>query len=209
MFTFTILILPLAIAFYYFNSENKSNILFITIGVLTGALVTACKAFFSFSHRIIPYSFSDNFLFLLFKESLIPVVIIYAVFFLISKDSKDFKADAFFPLISSFYAVYLPYIIISSTVGKSIYPVFIKPLVFLSMFYTLAICVKFIFGENTSPLKIVISSLVALIYASVPAVLETIWLMNLGTILWVSCSAAYILLTFAVSVFLFSGKRNS
>ena len=70
----------------------------IAIGILTGIIVCACQSFFTFAHRVIPYNFMDNYLYLLFRQTILPLFILYLVFFLVSKDELQFKIDSFLPL---------------------------------------------------------------------------------------------------------------
>lgn len=96
-------------------------------------IVCAGKSFFFYLHRIVLYSFGINFLYILFGQILLPSGIIYAIFWFISKDSRNFKVKACFPLLASFYIVYLPYRVIAG--GGSVYSafeLFLKPIMYLA-----------------------------------------------------------------------------
>lgn len=202
MFTFTILLLPLAVAFYYFNSEKKHSLLSICIGIITGFLVLAVKEFFTNSHRIIPYSYSSNFIFLLFAETFIPVVVLFGIYFLISKDSLEFKFGEFFPLTASFYIVYLPYLVISSPEAKTAFEIFAKPVLFLSMLVSLQTGLNLILkGIKSKKFFIPAGVFLILLYLVIPALMEALfftavnpWLYGLLTGLSALISAGLALL---------------
>lgn len=137
MYTFSILLLPLALSLYCVYTKRKSDTLIIITGVLTGFFVLACKEFFTFSHRIVLYSFGRNFTFLFFREALIPTAVLFTAFFFLSKDTKEFRIQAFFPLLASFYAVYLPYIVITGPEARVFFTVFVKPWAFMTMLLSL------------------------------------------------------------------------
>lgn len=133
------LLLPLILAALCFYKKDTRMIPVIFIGLIAGVLVCGFKAFFLYSHRIIPYSFSENVVFLLIRQTLLPVALVYGLFCLWSRDTFEFKAESFCPLLLSFYALYLPYTIIST--ADHIYTSFsllIKPCLFCAMILILA-----------------------------------------------------------------------
>ena len=203
MFTFTFMLLPLAVIYYYLNSEKKHSLLTICLGVLSGFMVFAVKEFFSHSHRIIPYSFSENFLFLFFSEAFFPVMVLFAVYFFISKDSVDFKLREFFPLTASFYCVYVPYIVLISPESKTAFEIFAKPILFLSMLSSITIGIEMII-KKTSP-KVFIPSGCALILISLmmPSITEALFLTYNST--WICALLTFISVIVPAFLYLFPG----
>lgn len=177
MFTFAVLLLPVALAFYFVQSEKKVNIILVITGAVTGFLVFALKEFLTLSHRIVSFSFTSNFLYLFFREAFIPVVLLYGIFFLISKDDLDFKFEAFFPLIASFYCVFLPYDVATSPEAKSAFELLAKPVLFLSLLVSINHGLLLI-NESLKGKKVLLCAGIALIIISfvMPSVAEALFL---------------------------------
>ena len=89
-------------------SKEKRNLIVIFLGVFSSTLLCAVQEFVLFSHRLVPYSFGQNLLFY-FPQTLVMTIVVYGLFILLTKDEWDFKIKSFFPLIMSFYSIYLPY----------------------------------------------------------------------------------------------------
>lgn len=211
MTIFAISIMPLCLILWALTyGEKKYTIAFFT-GLLSGVAVTAFKGFFTFIHRITPYSFADNFVYLLVREAVLPVVILYGIYLLISHDDLEFKAKSFFPLVSAFYITFLPFIILSG--NKAIhthFELFLKPVIMEIMIFVLAGAVK----EFAACLKgkkklIFIPVLIFLIYIAGPALIEAAFTIHMAPVVYISASAAYILLP-AISLVLLSlkGKKT-
>lgn len=152
------------------------------IGALAGILVSGGTAVFSYMHRVPEYSFVSNFLYYTLKEYALPVVLVYAVYFFVTKDDFDFRVKAFFPVLSSFQAIYMPYCTIASnTAAFSFYLLFVKPVVVLSMVFLCSLIAYKIYrcANENKILFIVLYALAALVTLLVPAVLETMWLMEM------------------------------
>lgn len=201
MFLFTLLFFPLLITSYCFYYKSHKLVPVISIGLVVAILVCSFQAVFTFAHRVIPYNFAGNYLYLLFRQSLLPVGIIYAVFFLVSKDDIDFKLDSFFPLLLSFYAIYLPFVIITSSEGLySSFSLFFKPILFGAMLVELSICLNY-FYKLLNEKNIMLAVLVAvffLIYLCLPALFETYYLIKMHTVLTLIFGILYSLLPAAV-----------
>lgn len=190
------------------RAKDKSIISVVVTGGVSGILVSACVAIFTYLHRVPELSFGVNISYSLMNEYLVPVVLLYAIYFLLTRDDVQFKIKAFFPLMGSFYAVYMPYRIFSSTEGAySFFQLFVKPLVVLS--FVMYVC-KAIF-ELTKAIKekkvldIVLSSVLGVISFLVPAAIETIYLVTVLPVLVYGVSAFYVL---SAAVFFFIESRR-
>ena len=95
MMIFTFLFLILALAGCCLVTRKRSVIPVISCGATAAVLVCAFRTFFLYAHRVIPYSFGENFAFLLIRQAVLPILILYGLFFLLSRDSLEFKADMF------------------------------------------------------------------------------------------------------------------
>lgn len=197
MLLFLISLLPLFLIGYCLKVRTQKVVPVIFTGAFTAVIVCAWKMLFVLSHRIIPYSFSQNFVYFLVKETLIPAVILYAIYFLISKDNVEFKINTYLPLELSFYSVYLPYCVISSTSSAySGFSIFIKPMIFAMMIAETGVALRDIYRGVTANKKgdVVLNIILILFFMAMPPVIEAIYSLNYSLwILWGS-SAVYLIL---------------
>jgi len=207
MYTFSFLLLPVALAVYFAQSEKKTNVIVLITGFLSAVLVFAIKEFLTLSHRIIPFSFNPNFLYLFFRETLIPVVILYLIFFLLSKDETSFKIEAFFPLVASFYVVFLPYIVISSPVTKSAFELFAKPVLFLGLLIGLNTGISLLYKGITGKKPLIaLGILLILISLPLPAITEALFLIDAAGFTYISLTVVSILISTGLIFFTFLKK---
>lgn len=181
MLIFTFLLLAMLLVSYCLFKKGKKVVPVIVTGVLAAVLVCSFKTLFLFAHRVVPYDFASNYLYLVFRQSLLPVIVLYGVFFCFSKDTLEYKAEAFFPLELSFYAVFLPHIVVSTSEGLySGFSLFVKPLLFACMLIQLGILVRWAFNclKNHKIVMMILLLLAAVVYACIPAVFETMALLK-------------------------------
>ena len=178
-----LLLLPLILASWCFYKRNPHMIPDIFTGLISAVLVCGFRAFFLYSHRVIPYSFELNMWYLLLRQSLLPVIVLYGVFFLISKDTISYKIEALFPLLISFYLIYLPYTILSGS-EKIIttFPLFIKPTLFTVMIFSLGLSAKHIEKTITAKKHFfaaiwIITAVVSIVF---PSVVETMYILDMS-----------------------------
>ncbi len=194
MYLFMLLLLPLILAAWCFYKKDSHLIPVIVTGIVAAVLVCGFKAFFLYSHRIIPYSFERNVLYLLVRQTLLPVVLLYGIFFAWSKDSISYKVEAFFPLLISFYMLYLPYTIISTSDGLyTSFPLFVKPVLFVVMIFSLGLSAKHIEKtlKNKKIFFAVIWILIGLVSVVIPSLLEGMYILDMNYLLVLVLSAVY------------------
>lgn len=204
MILFASLLLPVFLIGYFIIKKDKSIIMPVSIGVITALLVCLFRMFFVYAHRIIPYSFSQNFIYFILRQSVLPVFIIYGLFFLFSKDSLEYKIKMCFPLLVSFYMIYLPYIIITSSEGLySFYPLFVKPIVFLMMIIVFAQCIKKIFEtfNNKKYVFFVLYILLMIAYLVIPAVFDSLYIIDTDIFIMSISSIIYCILPIVYFIF--------
>lgn len=188
------LLLPLILLAWCFYKKDLHLLPVIFIGMLAAVFVCGFKAFFLYSHRIIPYSFSSNVLYLLIRQTLLPVILLYGIFFAWSKDKVSYKVEAFFPLLISFYMLYLPYTIISTSEGLfTSFPLFVKPVLFVVMIFSLGLSAKHIEKtlKNKKILFAVIWIFIGLISVVIPSLLEGMYILDMNYLLVLVLSAVY------------------
>ena len=199
MITFLLLLIPFALALYCMWVKDKRDIIPAFCGFISAVLLCAIKLIFTFPHRVIPFSFAENVTFYLVKLSLLPPVVLFLVFFFIVKDTVLYKVSAFFPLVASFYMVYLPYSIISySGAIYSAYELFAKPLVYLAMISGLAIAVKCIYNSIISKkyLFTVVAVVFTSVYLVVPAITDALYAIGYKLGLLIVYDCLYMILPF-------------
>ena len=206
MLLFLLLLLPLSLLLYFFWMGQKKDVIAVFSGIISSVLVCAIKVFFTYSHRIVPFTFSENFIFYLCRLSCVPVIIVYAVFFLIVKDSIEYKIKTFFPLIIGFYMVYLPYSILS--LSSSIYAgyeIFIKPIVYLAMICMGAFGINY-FYKGIVQKKYLLSAAGAcffVVYLMIPAVTDALYAINYSYPLIILWDSIYIAIPLVFVLFFF------
>ena len=188
------LLLPLILLAWCFYKKDLHLLPVIFTGMLAAVFVCGFKAFFLYSHRIIPYSFSSNVLYLLIRQTLLPVILLYGIFFAWSKDKVSYKVEAFFPLLISFYMLYLPYTIISTSEGLyTSFPLFVKPVLFVVMIFSLGLSAKHVEKtvRNKKYLFSVIWIIIGLVSVFVPSLLEGMYILDMNYFLLLVLSGVY------------------
>ena len=194
MYLFMFFLLPLILAAWCFYKKDSHLIPVIITGTVAAVLVCGFKAFFLYSHRIIPYSFESNVIYLLVRQTLLPVILVYGIFFAWSKDEISYKVEAFFPLLISFYMLYLPYTIISTSEGLyTTFPLIVKPVLFVVMIFSLALSAKHI-EKTVKNRKFVFSAvwvIIGLVSVVVPSLLESMYILDMNYFLILILSGIY------------------
>lgn len=203
MLTFLLLLLPLGFLLYCLEKKDKQILIPALIGFACAIVLCAFRAFLSFSHRVIPYSFGSNFGYYVVQDIIMPVILC-AAFYFVSKDSWEYKVNSFFPLMCSFYIIYLPFSVISrtETVVYSGYDLFIKPVICLAMLYQLAASVKLFYEgiKEKYVLKIFLNVVVILAYIIIPLILDTLYIMGYPFAMVLGLSILYVVSSILFSV---------
>ena len=189
-----LLLLPLILAAWIFYKREPHQIPVIFTGLISAVLVCGFRAFFLYSHRIIPLSFESNMLYLLIRQTLLPIMVLYGVFFAVSRDVISYKVEALFPLLISFYMLYLPYTILSGADHIiTTFLLFVKPVLFTVMIFSLGLSAKHI-EKNINAKKYFFTAvwiLISLVSIVVPSVLETMYILDMSYFLILLLSAVY------------------
>ena len=201
MLLFLILLLPCAFTAYSFYVKDKKIILPSIAGFFTSVIICACRYFFSYEHRLIYSSFADNFVYFLLKQNLLPLIIVCALFVLITRDTWEFKIKNFFPFMCMFFAVYLPYCVITSSENYyQAYDLFLKPVIYLAMLVQLSISLISFYQSIVSK-KIffsILNVLIILCYLIYPAVSDALYTIDQGFALILILGIVYSLVPFAL-----------
>lgn len=197
MLVFLLLLLPLAFIFYCFVKKDYQIIIPAVIGLMSAVIFCAFKSFLTFSHRVVPYSFSQNFIFFLSKQ-LIPVLVLCAAFFVVSRDSFEYRFKSFFSLVCPFEIVYMPYFVISLTESTvySNFGIFIYPLMVLSMLIVMSLDINYLYdGFTQRKIPVILLNIpLLLIYMILPSVVTAAYFMGTAFHIILIVSGIYIVL---------------
>ncbi|MBR0155513.1 MAG: hypothetical protein IJM22_05515 [Treponema sp.] len=197
MTIFLLALLPLSVLIFYFqkDKENRAHLLVVIfIGFLTSTLFVGYKILFSSSYYIPAASFFKNFIAYALTQAFFPVVVVYGLFFFFTKkDSLEARCSHFFPLLASFYTVYLPYVVLETDKPYSPFYLFVKPLLFLSMLVFTHIwlnkaCVTKL---KTTTAKNFCNFAALVINIFFPAIIESMWICGAIMLFWGILTLAY------------------
>lgn len=212
MYLFLILSIPAAIVFYCCTHTEYSFKNFfapIAIGLTAGIISAIFKEYFIFSAYVATSGFFEHFLHIL-KTTLLPPVILFALWDLFSKDDTRYKAIASFPLLASFYAIFLPYISISSPEKHSFFFLFENPVLFICTAFsaqTLYLKIKLSI-ESKQKNKITVFAIAFVLISSVLPVIQTLWYFKIFGFAHIVLAVIFIVATFIFYKITFS-KENS
>lgn len=209
MLTFLLLLMPLLLGIYCAYKKDGRNVLVISIGTVVAVLLCTIKSMFFFSHRVVPYSFGMN-LYYHFIQGILPLALLIIIYFLLTKGNFGEKVEFVFPLIASFFMVYLPYFAMNSVESSvySSYVLFIRPIIYGSMLIYISYCLNYInkFLKN----KIILIAMILLLIVSLalPIVFDSLY--DIGKIvnLVYIFAIIYSVIPVAYSVFLFLKKND-
>lgn len=181
MLLFIILLIPCALVFYCLERRDSRIVPVMFIGLMCATAYSLIRLIFFYSHRVIPDSFFLNFIYYYLRLSLIPNLVIYSLYCLLTKGSMEFKVNSFFPLMGVFYAIFIPYNVVAFTDSiYSGYDLFLKPALYLAMLVEFTICLKKFFAIKEGKIsgnKTVCIILIAL-YSIFPAVIDSLYAMD-------------------------------
>lgn len=204
--------MPCALAFFFLATKEKKFIPVVCIGILSAMLYAIIRLFFFYPHRIIHDSITANFIYYFARLVLIPNLVVYGLYVLLTKDRAEFKIKSYLPLMLSFYAVLIPYNVIAFTQSYvfSGYDIFLKPILYLSMLIEVYLClVKFynIKTNNESGSKNMLI-LIMIVYLIFPALVDTLYAVNKLFPICVILSIPYVLLPALTSVKIYKESKG-
>ena len=178
MLLFLLTLLPSSLIAYAFLVKDKKIILPVIAGLLTAVVVCTCRFFFTYEHHLVYDSFSEIFTYYIVNQSLLPLFLVSALYALISRDTAEFKVKTFFPLLTVFYTVYLPYCVItSSEYYYQSYDIFLKPVIYLAMLVMISLCLINALEaiKNKRFVCLIFDFLIICLYALYPAVSDALY----------------------------------
>ena len=212
MYSFLILSIPAAVVFYcciHTEYKFKSFLAPIAIGLTAGIAAAVFKEYFIFSAYVATSGFLEHFLHIL-KETFLPPLILFALWEFLSKDDTKYKNTASFPLLASFYAIFLPYISISSPEKNSLFFLFENPFLFiLTVFFDQAIYYKIkISIKSGEKHKTAVLAAAFVAASSIPPAIQTIWYFKISEFAHIALAVIFFAATLIFHKITFA-KENS
>ncbi|MGN0729162.1 hypothetical protein [Treponema sp.] len=200
MYSFLIFSIPAAVLFYCLSNteyEFRDFIAPILAGLCSGIFISLFKEYFIFSSYIATSGFIRYF-FHAAKAIIIPQTLLLAAWNFFSKDSDAYKTEAVFPVLASFYSVFLPYISISSQERHSVFFLFASPLlVICSALFSQAVYAKIKLPDfRTSKKNFIVCILIFIAGAAFPSAAQTLWYFKFPLILQLLTMVLFAAVTF-------------
>lgn len=188
MTLFLITLLPISIAIFYFQREKDNRAQFLPViftGLFTGAFYVTYKIMFSSTYYLPSASVILNFLYFAFTQSILPIAVIFGLFFFFGKkDSISDRCSFFFTIIASFYSVFLPYLILETSKPYSAYYLFAKPLLFLCLFIFIHVWLSKKCTMKTTKAKDICNYAALIIVLCFPGLIESLWISGINFFIW-------------------------
>ena len=196
MYLFLILIIPLFVGAVVALDKNYTFRNFVpqAVAALLIATVICCiKEFFIYSHHLWIASVGQNFTEIFLNNILLPALILGILHFALIKDDANYKAASFFVFLAMFYAVFIPYEIISSMERHSKFLLLYKPLLFVGFSLLTSVFFRFAASAKKS-MRIALGIAAAILSVGagiVPPLLETYRYFNGESVFLYALSLAY------------------
>lgn len=189
MILFVLTIFPMSLIIFYLKKDRNNRAFFLPIiftGFFTGVLYLAYKLLFSTFYHIPQANIFANFIYYLIFQAIIPIVAIYGLFFLFArKDTIEDRFSFFFPLIASFYSVFLPYMVLETQKPYPGFLLFIKPLMFLAMFIIIQIYLSKLLETKGNSKETAKKIGIIILALCIPAFVESLWVVNVFPLFWI------------------------
>ena len=210
MYLFLFTIIPLYYFLFHEVEKKKYAVRGAGFNFFCGLVTSVLYCFVGFlvftSYRLPEFSFKNNFVYFFLTGTVFPVSCCILIYLLLGKNEWKFKLIMFSDVVASFYAVFLPYRIVSVYDIADAFCLFVMPVVVLSCLYILRKVSVFVAViKAVLWKKIVFGVLSAGIFLVMPAITETLYF--IGSPVWLRCIAEIgTFLLAAGSFFLFRGE---
>lgn len=209
MYAFLFLAIPAAITWYVFSNKKRPAAAFIlpaVTGIFAATAYTIILKFIVTLNENVTDSYSDYISMITFRYGLIPVLIISIAFFLISRDTTDYKADCFLPLTLSFQEICTCYFVIGNQEKNSFFLLICLPALTASVYSGAAVLLSKaseIFKKTTAGItKTSLLILSAMIIIFMIAVIQALWFFNKPDALYTILSAILFAAGILLNIFL-------
>lgn len=190
------------------NDKKGSGFVFL-LGLIIGSFYSIAIMLLFSDNPYIRDSLTHVFIQQMIFITLPPVILIFLIIILLSKNSFSVKAMLFPDMLTGFYSVYLPFIILSYNKVFTFYSLFAFPIIILIMIITIENSIMALINgpsKSMHPVLYVLASVFLLTALCIPSLLQTFWLLGVPLL--------YSILVFTLSVventvFYILTKRNT
>lgn len=210
MYLFLFTVIPLGYFLYHELEKKRYAVRGAGFNFFCGSITSVLYCFVGFlvfsSYRVPEFNFRDNFVYFFLTGTIYPVSCCVLLYLLLGKNDWKFKLLMFSDVVPSFYAVFLPYRIISVYDITDAFSIFVLPVVVASCLYILRKAAVYVAVIKAALWKkIVFGLLAAGLFLVMPALTETMY--YVASPLWLRCVAEIGMVLLAVgSYFLFKGE---
>ena len=211
MYTFLIAFIPMCIVIYAVSHPRyawKSFIPAVVFGGLAATVQCSIKKFFIFSTHVWTSDVASNFLYLFLTNILLGLAIASIPYLIFSRDKWTFKAASAMPLWASYYAVYIPFTVITSQDNCHIFMLIGLPMLYAGMS---TLCAWFLEAGATAVSRkktgpAVLFFLLTAANLFVPPVVHALWFQSAGRIFLIVSVCYAALAAFPTVLGLIPGK---
>ena len=203
MLLFLLILLPSAFITYCIYEKDKKILFPAAAGCLLAFIVCACRFFFTYEHRLVYDSFSDNLIYYIVKQSIVPLVAVSVFLAILSRDKIEYKKKNFFPALCAFFSIYLPYCVItSSEYYYQSYDLFLKPVIYLAMLMQISLCLvnAWTAVSNKKTLFVIFDVLIIVGYLFYPAVSDALYAIDYNFAVILLVGIVYSLVPFTLLI---------
>jgi hypothetical protein len=129
MYLFLFACLPLGVLLHLLRRRENTDAA-ILWGVAAGALVCLADYLFHFRDPAVRAAFLPNAVETVLFTSLVPQALLFLLVCLFSRDAAGYKLGCFFPLIASFYGVFIPYTVLTKPWVPGAFELLFLPLIY-------------------------------------------------------------------------------
>ncbi len=185
MYFFLLIIVPLVYCVSEFlcrgRKPGRERMAAVFLGVVLACVYALIHFFAIGSFHTWTYSLSAVWLYGFFAEIVIPVSICLVAVF-IGKDRFCVKLSFLFPVLSAFYAVFLPYRVFTETISPDMFCMVLYPLLIASMLFNIDTA-TFVFEDGAETgnklwLRIIISISAVFTGLLLPTLFQTLYFLN-------------------------------
>ncbi len=210
MYLFLFTIIPLCYFLYHEMEKKRYAVRGAGFNFFCGSITSVLYCFVGFlvfsSYRVPEFNFRNNFVYFFLTGTIYPVACCVLLYLLFGKNDWKFKLLMFSDVVPSFYAVFLPYRIISVYDITDAFTIFVLPVIVVSCFFIIRKAAVYVAVIKAALWKkIVFGLLAAGLFLVMPALTETMY--YVASPLWLRCVAEIGIVLLAVgSYFLFKGE---
>lgn len=187
MWMFSVFFLPTIFTLYLISHTEKNNFPSVFFGIGCGALCVVFAILFGSDFRLYPASFFKNFSLNFLQETFLPAIILTLLFFILSKDSLQFKMNKLVLVLSGFFCLYIPFRIFFRSETLSAFVLFFKPVLLTCFVFSFSLAIKIIiknFTTEKKPFLFIIAGFCGLGCAALPAIAEAWWFSGGSAVVW-------------------------